>query len=116
MSETTPEIEGILDELADLCCETLEGEGEGLTQRSRPLLDALARNGYSRKTHPPLQNEIENRVLAKCQEPTIHRRGELAGVTKQVQHDFDELVRWNTKNPQKDSGTRPANISSATDS
>lgn len=116
MSETTPEIEGILDALADLCCESMGGEGEGLTVRSRPLLEALVRNGYSRKTHPPLQNELENRVLEKCLEPTIHRRGELAGVTRQVQHDFNDLVRWNTKNPQEESGTRPANISSATDS
>ena len=121
MSEpTTPEVAKILDALADLCLETLTSEERRADDRSfetqvEPLVQALKSNGYSRHQEMPLQAKLENLALEKSQEAGMHRRAELTAIAGKVQRMFDEVVRWDSTRPEDHSGTRPANISSATD-
>lgn len=115
MNETNPEIEEQLDTLAQLCCDTLKGEGSGLARRSDALLKSLLMSGYVRKAGQNLTAELESRVKKKCPEPAMHRGGALSGVTQKLQQTFDKLVQWESEHPRDQSPPKAANISSATD-
>jgi hypothetical protein len=115
MSETNPEIEQQLNDLAELCCEALAAEQTTLEERSKPLLKSLLMSGYVRKGGRNLQADVESRVKKQCAEPAMHRGGALSGLTKRLQDQLDELARWESKKPSESSPAKPANISSATD-
>ena len=120
MSDATPEVAAILDSLADLCLETLTSEerrvdDDSFEMQAQPLVQALKSNGYRRTQEMPLQAKLENLALTKQHDPVVHRRAELTAIAGKVQRMFDEVVRWESQRPTDHSGTRPANISSATD-
>ena len=119
MNEPTPEVAAILESLADLCLETLTSEDrrvdDSFEMQVQPLVQALKSNGYRRTQEMPLQAKLENIAWAKQREPVVHRRAELTAIAGKVQRMFDEVVRWESQRPSDHSGTRPANISSATD-
>ncbi len=115
MSNTNPELEKDLDALAEICCQSLEGNEGVLSDRSEAILKSLLMSGYVRKYGKSLQANVESRVKHLCREPAIHRGGEISGMTRQLQKKFDELVLWESNSPDDESPPKSANISSATD-
>lgn len=114
MKPLNPELDSQISALAKLCCSALDRESRGAAD-STPLIKALVRGGYARLSDCNLQTRIEKIVLDECLDVGIHRRGELAGITGQMQSKFDELVRWETQKPSKADEAKAANISSAND-
>ncbi len=115
MSETNPQIEEQLDALAELCCQTLNGDDSGLDKRSDALLKSLLMCGYVRKVGHNITAELESRVKTHCPEPAMHRGGALSGITQTLQQKFNKLVQWESETPQETTPPKAANISSATD-
>lgn len=115
MNKTNPEIEEQLDKLADICCELLGGEQTASIDETDALLKSLLMSGFARSGGAPLQVEIESRVKSKCREPAMHRGGELSSITGQLQKKFNDLVRWESRQPDDRTEPKTANISSATD-
>ncbi|WP_168565757.1 hypothetical protein [Crateriforma spongiae] len=113
-SESNPQIDELFDELAELCCQCLQGDQSHMADRSEALLKSLIQNGYARKDGS-IQAEIESRAKDGCRESAMHRGGELSGLTKNLQDRFDRLAKWNSDNPPSDNQAKAANISSATD-
>lgn len=115
MSNTNPQIEEQLSKLADIICQSLNGEQAAVPDESEALLKSLLMSGYARKEGTSLQSDIESRVKDKCRDPAMHRGGALSGITKQLQEKFNDLVRWESKQPEEREKPKAANISSATD-
>ncbi len=115
MAETNPEIEEQLEALAELCCQTLNGDDSGLEKRDDALLKSLLMSGYVRKVGKDITAEMESRVKKRCPEPGMHRGGALSGITQKLQQKLDKLVRWESEAPQESTPPKAANISSATD-
>ncbi len=116
MTKTNPQIEKILDELAEVCCEALNGKGSTANSRSEALLKSLLMSGYVRMAGRDLRAPIEARVKNTCREPAMHRTAELSGLTQQLQEEFDKLARWESDRPEGSPPAKSANISSSTDS
>ncbi|GAA4453722.1 hypothetical protein [Novipirellula rosea] len=118
MSDTNPQINEQLNKLAAICCEQLEGNEPTTAMdeaSTKPLLKSLLMSGFSRKEGASLQVEIENRVKDRCRDTSMHRGGALSSITGKLQKQFDDLARWESKQPGDDSKAKAANISSATD-
>jgi len=115
MKVLNPELEAQVDALAEICCNVLKREEQNSSERAQPLIEALVQGGYARISDINLQARLEKNVRERCQEVSIHRREELVGITGQMQTTFDQLVTWKTQTPRSPDGTKPANISSATD-
>ncbi len=118
MSDTNPEIKEQLDKLATICCAHLEGDNTAPTfegPSTMALLKSLLMSGYARHEGTTLRVDIETRVQDKCREPAMHRGGALSSLTEQLQSQFDELKRWESKLPTETTKPKAANISSATD-
>jgi len=117
MSDTNSQCEAVLDSLTELCCASLQGDYSELEERSDALLKSLVMSGFARTSDKTLQAELQDRVLECCQDNVLHRGSELSGITKRLQHKYDEIVRWGTNFPHEDGmeQAKPANISSATD-
>ncbi|TWU45730.1 hypothetical protein Q31b_09060 [Novipirellula aureliae] len=115
MTPTNPQIEKQLNELANLCCETLDGDEAGLNARSKPILKALLMSGYVRKQGNNLRSEVESRAKSRCRDAAMHRGGALSGITRKLQQQFDDLVRFESQQPTDQTDAKAANISSATD-
>ncbi len=118
MSANNPQIDGQLDKLAELLCLQLESETDGRTTED-PVIDQLLKSllmsGYARKEGANLQVDIENRVKDRCREPAMHRGGALSSITGQLQKKFEDLKRWESRQPEDKTDAKAANISSATD-
>jgi hypothetical protein len=71
-------------------------------------------SGYAKIEGANLQVDIENRVKDKCREPAMHRGGALSSITGQLQTKFDDLKRWESRQPDDSNPAKAANISSAT--
>ncbi|GAA5505828.1 hypothetical protein [Novipirellula caenicola] len=118
MSDMNPQINEQLDKLATLCCDQLEGNDPSATldeASTKSLLKSLLMSGFSRQKGASLQVEIENRVKDRCRDTSMHRGGALSSITGQLQKQFEELARWESKQPSDDSKSKAANFSSATD-
>lgn len=116
MSDMNPEVEEQLDKLADIVCDALDGEASIIDEQTEPLLKALVMSGFVRNANTSLQAEIENRVKQKCPEPSIHRGGALSALTQKLQEKMKKISTWDSKNPKDFTPSKPANISSSTDS
>lgn len=116
MNDMNPEIEEQLNKLADLCCESLDGQISIINDQSEALLKSLVMSGFVRNANASLQAEIESRVKQKCAEPSIHRGGELTAMTQKLQEKLKKISTWDSNSPSEFTPSRPANISSATDS
>ena len=103
---TSPQIEAILDDLADLCCDAMS-DGKTLdTDRVKALVTSLSTNGWLRHNQngPPLSTVIEKRTLAKCQEPSMHRGGALENLTRQIQEMYDDISHYDQSAPGNETG------------
>ncbi len=103
MSTTNPQIDEQLDKLAELCCESLEGKQPNASDESEALLKVMLMSGYARMEGSALQQEIEARV-------------ELSAMTAELSKKFNELKRWESKQPEDRDKAKAANFSSATNS
>ncbi len=115
MNDLNPELQSQIDDLAQLCCDTLARTGDSDHDRIQPLIEALVRGGYDRISNVNLQVRLEDAVVEKCREHAIHRRDEVTGIAGQIQAEFSKALKWKTNQPQPEDGTKPANISSNTD-
>ncbi len=118
MNKTNPQIEQQLDALAQLCCDTLNGDNSGLADRSDALLKSLLMSGYNRKTGPNLSVELESRIKNSCAEVVMSRGAELVGVVRTLQQKFDQVAQWESKSPQNGPDeilVKDANFHPATD-
>jgi hypothetical protein len=106
-------VEKHLTTLAQLCCDSLAGEGEPLIDRAEPLLKSLLLSGFGRSSGPPLQVELEKRIVAQCSQAAMNRHAVVSGLTGKLQKQFDEMVRWESKSPAEDNPPQAANLSTA---
>ena len=116
MGQLNPEIQEQLDKLADLCCDCIQGNASLMDEQVEPLLRSLLMSGFVRNANASLQVEIESRVKKKCQEAVISRGGALTAMTQKLQDKLKRLATWESKKPEDFTASRPANISSGTDS
>jgi hypothetical protein len=116
VNSLNPELDKQVDALAELCCDAIERNVTDSHSRADALIEALVRGGYARISDVNLQTRVEQMAVDKCRNKAIHRRGELTGITSGWQAKFNQLAQWQTQSPNTTSGTKPANISSATDS
>lgn len=87
---STPQIESILDELAEQCCSVI-AEGRPLDhQRVDELTASLSANGWQRHNQDsaPLRDQLASRVKAKVPAQAIHRGHEIASVVDHVVESY----------------------------
>lgn len=113
MSEMNPQIEEQLNKLADCVCQSLEGERPAFSDETAELLKALLSSGYARQDDTSLQTELEARVKDKCREPALHRGAEISSITEKLKHKFDDLVRWESKQPHRQDHREATHVGSA---
>ena len=99
MKPLNPELESQIDALSTLCCDALRGGQVDIQTQAMPLLNALVIGGFQRLSKEHLQVRLESRVLELCQEPAIHRRAELSGITGPLQEAFEVLIDRQTTEP-----------------
>ncbi len=116
MSTTNPQIDAQLDKLAELCCQSLDGEQSIASEDSDALLKAMLMSGYARMEGRSLQQDIETRVKDKCRDSAMHRGGELSAMTAELSRKFSEMKRWESRQPEDRAKPQAANISAVTDS
>lgn len=115
MSDTNPQIEENLNRLTELCCDILEGK-RSVEDDATPVLRALLMSGHARSESQSLQAEIEARVKESCRDDALHRGGELTAITSKLQKQFEDLIRWESRQPDEHLDPKAANISAATNS
>jgi hypothetical protein len=109
------ELEAQLDELAKICCEAIKAGGELNDKRVRALIESIVRCGYEHNERKPVSFEIEKRIKANCREPSMHRGAEIKSLSARIQSLYDDVVRWQSQQPDGPSTPpKAANISSAT--
>jgi len=113
MSDSTPQIEAILDELTAVCCEALEADKTLDEQRVARLVDSLSKNGWKRHSRdaPPLATVLENRVRERCREPAIHRGASVESVTQKVQRAYNNQSRYEASSPSEEDSHSSQNAS-----
>lgn len=116
MNDTNPEIEANLDELANVCCAILAGKANDHIDRRDRLLKSLLMSGYVWKKQDSFQADLERRVKSRCRDSAMHRGGALSSLSVELATKFENLARWESRTPDDGSPSKPANISSATDS
>lgn len=100
--QTTPEIDAILNELSELCYQTITGDQPFDIDRAEQLVRALVVNGWQRhREHdPPLSELIKRRVREQYLERAMHRGAELEGLAHQIEQMYHQITRYNTRSPQ----------------
>ena len=116
LNAMNPQVQSQLNELADMCCQTLIGDGPMNDTRADALLKALVMSGYARQNENTLQVDIEHRIKDHCGDQIRNRGGAMTGILSRLQSKFDDLVRWETNLPKDKTSAKPANISSANES
>ncbi len=116
MNQPNTEIKQQLSALADLCCQTLDGDHDQLDERAEPLLKSLLMSGYTRLEGASLRSDIETQVKDRCRDDSMHRGGALSAITDQLQQKFDDLARWESSQPDQADPPKAANISSRSNS
>ncbi|QDT02064.1 hypothetical protein K227x_04350 [Rubripirellula lacrimiformis] len=115
MKDTNPQVEEQLNKLAEIICESLNGKEAVVNDESEALLKSLLMSGYARQEGVSLQVDLEARVKDACREPTMNRGGELSAITGKLLQKFNDLKRWESRQPDDQDKPKAANISAATD-
>ena len=98
---STPEIESLLAELTDVCCEALSTGGHLDHSRVRDLVASLAVNGWERHSEgdAPLSTVLSDRVKAECAEPAMHRGAALRGIVDSIEDAYTSASRMVSSTP-----------------
>lgn len=91
---TTPEVNAILDTLADLCCDAAAGNSEALDRRSSDLLKALVINGFDRVNAGSFDSELQKRVASSCSEGSKHHAEQRTSIIRRLNDEYQSLTRW----------------------
>ncbi len=91
---TTPEVEAILDTLADLCCDAAAGSSEALDRRSSDLLKALVMNGFDRVNVGSFVSELQKRMTNACNEESKHHAEQRTSIIRRLKNEYQSLTRW----------------------
>ncbi len=96
----TPEIDSILDALAELCCQSISAGNTLDNHRVEQLISSLATNGWEQhQTSKPLWAEIKARAVRNHPEPAMHRGAELDSLTREIESIY-RLRTYDTNAPQ----------------
>ncbi len=98
---STPEIESILAELTDVCCEALRASGHLDPSRVQGLVASLSVNGWERHSEgdAPLSAVLSDRVKVECAEPAMHRGAALQGIVDSIQDAYNSASRMVSSTP-----------------
>ncbi len=88
--KTTPEIDAILSELTELCCNALTASDELDHARVDELVESLSTNGWERHRGDaaPLSSILKDRIKGACSDPALHRGAALDGLVSSVQQAY----------------------------
>lgn len=107
-ADATVQIEAILDELAELCCQALTSGSTLDAERRDELVQSLSANGWERhEPSQPLSTEIKKRVKDRCREPGMHRGAAIDGLTEQIEKAYQDYSRYRTSAPQQENDDDP---------
>jgi len=98
--DTTPQIEAILDKLADHCCSVINQHDSYDAGQVKELVNNLSVNGWQRHADSPLAVILKKRMKDRCQEPAMHRGGLLDGMVEKVQDAYNDTMRYDASSPQ----------------
>lgn len=103
-STTTPEIEAILDELAQMCRASMIDNEPFDDSRAERLVETLKRNGWCRHSsqEKPLRDQLRDRVFEGLPEHSHPRRGELDSLLSRIQSMHNSANQFDTKLPLED--------------
>jgi len=116
MNKLNEHDESLIQELTDICCDSLTGQEPDFDGRTEKILKSLVMGGLNRKLETTLQSELKRRSQEKCSDIALHRMSELSSITGKVQEKFDKIALWESNHPKEKTDAKTANISSATDS
>lgn len=99
----TPQIESILAEMTQLCCDALGGDTELDVDRLKDLAESLSANGWERHSHGegPLSKHLEHRIKQECPEQAMHRGAAIDSLVDRVQSLLDSESRRFAKVPDQ---------------
>lgn len=99
-TSTTPQIEAILHELAEMCTATVNENESFDAERAEQLVESLKINGWDRHTdkQKPLRDQLRDRVM-EALENAHPRRSELDGLLGQIQRMYGASHQFETKLP-----------------
>jgi hypothetical protein len=116
-SASTPQIEAILNDLAELCVARIRDDEPFDDGRAKQLVESLKINGWDRhaKEQKPLRDQLRDRVFDALPENTHPRRSELDGLLSQVQGMYGSVNQFETRLPADDQrpGKDPHNQASS---
>ena len=98
MMNLTPQIEAILDSLADLCCEAVSSNMTLQATRRDKLVQSLAANGWEQHSEgsKPIWVIVKQRARKRHPEPAMHRGAALESVAMDCQRAYDAFTRYRT--------------------
>ena len=101
---TTPQIEAILADLAEMCRASMVDNDPLDDNRAQLLVDSLKRNGWDRHAsdQKPLRDQLRDRVFEGLPEHSHPRRGELDAMLSRIQSMYKSANQYETKLPQED--------------
>jgi hypothetical protein len=100
MAQANPEIESQLNELARLCCQSINGEESELENSGEALLRALVMCGFTR-SGLNMRNEVESRAKSRCMEIALYRGSELESLTSRLDEKLQDILRWDSTQPDQ---------------
>ena len=100
-SSSTPEIDAILNELAQLCVARIENNEPFDDDRALRLVQSLKVNGWERHSShdKPLRDQLRDRVFDALPHSAHPRRSELDGLLGQIQHQYNAANQFETRLP-----------------
>jgi hypothetical protein len=98
---STPQIEAILNDLAELCVTRIRDDEPFNDGRAKQLVQSLKINGWDRhaKEQKPLRDQLRDRVFEALPDTTHPRRSELDGLLSQIQDMYGSVNQFETKLP-----------------
>jgi hypothetical protein len=100
MAHVNPEIESQLNELARLCCQSIDGEKSDLENSGEALLRALVMSGFTR-SGLNMRTEVESRAKLECAKIAFYRASELETLTNRLDAKLQDILRWDSARPNE---------------
>ena len=100
----TPQIEAILDDLAQMCRASMVDSEQFDDGRVERLVETLKLNGWDRHAseQKPLRDQLRDRVFDLLPQNSHPRRGELDALLHRIQSLYQTANQYKTKLPLED--------------